>query len=197
MGWDGREKRALFQEDLGGGQRNRGQLETLLSIELPGPVCGEHTSALSLLPLSIPKVSGRGPEPWPLLWSGSGPVSLALAHLRVDLRWRKQGGVTAFQAFLAKRLPLLQFQEALALRGWYTEGRIPIRAMEGTESREPTRAQNPTGSGKPRVLPGPGEPVCAWLDCRDLLCAAVVTGPEERQEKLQMWGDHSVDSWAV
>jgi hypothetical protein len=82
---------------------------------------------------------------------------------------------------LVKRLPLTQFQEALGLRGWYTEGRIPITAMEGAESQEPTRAKNPTGSGKPRILPGPGEPACAWLDCRDPLCAAVVTRPEERQ----------------
>lgn len=68
----------LIQEGLAEGikeQRPARDWPSLpVNTELPGPICREYTSVPSLLPLSRPKISGRGPKPWPLLWSGSGPA---------------------------------------------------------------------------------------------------------------------------
>lgn len=103
----------------------------------------------------------------------------------------QMGWCNSLSDFLGQKTAADPVQEALGLRGWYTEGRIPIGAMEGTESQEPTRTKNPNGSGK------------FWGTCmcmvglqRPTLCCC---GHRARGEagKLKTWGEHSVDSWAI
>lgn len=119
----------LIQEGLAGGikeQRPARDWPSLaVNIELPGPICREYTSVPSLLPLSRPKISGRGPKLWPLLWFWT---CLALAHLGAN-QMAQIGWCNSHSGFLGKKKSATDTVPG----GPKSEGRTPIGGMEGTE----------------------------------------------------------------
>lgn len=168
------EEKGLFQEDLARGQRNRGQLETLLSTELPVPF-EESTS------LSRPRFLYPDHDLWRRAWAlGSGLVLdlPGLGHLGVD-QMAQTGRYNSLSGFLGQRAATDPAPEGPRSDGDSTQRVDSLLERWRQQSQVPTGTKNPTG--KPRVRPGPGKPAYAWLDCRDPHCAVVAAGPEDSQ----------------